>query len=291
MEKQLRYDEALKIEACRFVGLAQPFPSHFHEYYVLGLVEQGTRRLTCNGQTCTLRPGSLVLFNPGDTHGCTQCDGGTLDYRALHISRDTMRALAGEITGRAALPIFTPSTITDNEAAALLRTLHESLLRQQNDATAPEITPLYKEETLLLLLTLLLRRYSQPFDAPLPPCRAEVDAACQWMQTHYAMHLTLADIARSASLSKSALLRAFTKEKGVTPYNYLLSIRIGRARRLLEGGTPPAQAALQTGFADQSHFTNCFRRFIGLSPGVYREIFAAESTKDEEKRKNNGTTK
>ena len=290
MEKQLRYDEALKIEACRFVGLAQPFPSHFHEYYVLGLVEQGIRRLTCNSQTCTLRPGSLVLFNPGDTHGCTQCDGGTLDYRALHISRDIMRALAGEITGRAALPIFTPNTITDEEAAAILRTLHESLFRQQNNDTATET--IGKEENLLLLLTLLLRRYSQPFDAPLPPCRAEVDAACRFMQTHYAAHITLADIARSASLSKSALLRAFTKEKGVTPYNYLLSIRIGQARRLLERGTPPAQAALQTGFADQSHFTNCFRRFIGLSPGVYREIFTAESMKDEEKRgKHNGTTK
>lgn len=289
MEKQLRYDAALKIEACRFVGLAQPFPSHFHEYYVLGLVEQGDRRLPCNGQTCTLRPGSLVLFNPGDAHSCTQCDGGTLDYRALHISRDTMRALAGEITGRAALPTFAPNVITDAEAAAILHTLHESLFCQQNNDAATETID--KEENLLLLVTLLLRRCSQPFDAPLPPCRVEVDAACRFMQTQYAAHLTLADIARSASLSKSALLRAFTKEKGVTPYNYLLSIRIGQARRLLERGTPPAQAALQTGFADQSHFTNCFRRFIGLSPGIYREIFAAESAKDEEKRKNNGTTK
>lgn len=40
-------------------------------------------------------------------------------------------------------------------------------------------------------------------------------------------------------------------------------------------GFPPALAALQTSFSDQSHFTNYFNRFIGLTPGAYREIFQA----------------
>ena len=74
-------------------------------------------------------------------------------------------------------------------------------------------------------------------------------------------------------MSKSTLLRAFTKAKGVTPYRYLENIRIGAARKLLEQGRLPAEAALQTGFSDQSHFTNYFSRFIGLAPGLYREIF------------------
>lgn len=38
-------------------------------------------------------------------------------------------------------------------------------------------------------------------------------------------------------------------------------------------GTSPLDAAMQTGFSDQSHFTNYFTRFIGLAPGVYRDIF------------------
>ena len=42
---------------------------------------------------------------------------------------------------------------------------------------------------------------------------------------------------------------------------------------MLEQGVAPIEAALQTGFSDQSHFTNYFNRFIGLAPGVYREIF------------------
>lgn len=69
----------------------------------------------------------------------------------------------------------------------------------------------------------------------------------------------------------------FTKTKGVTPYSYLENIRIGKAKKLLEQGMPPIEAALQTGFSDQSHFTNYFNRFIGLAPGVYREIFSCFS--------------
>lgn len=51
------------------------------------------------------------------------------------------------------------------------------------------------------------------------------------------------------------------------------SLRIGRAKKLLEQGASPMEAALQTGFSDQSHFTNYFTRFIGLTPGAYRDIF------------------
>ena len=78
---------------------------------------------------------------------------------------------------------------------------------------------------------------------------------------------------RLAGLSKSTLLRAFTRAKGVTPYCYLENIRVEAARKLLEQGAAPAEAALSAGFSDQSHFTNYFSRFIGLSPGAYRDIF------------------
>ena len=45
------YDESLQIEAYRLQGTQRPFPNHFHGYYVIGLVESGTRRLSCRQQT------------------------------------------------------------------------------------------------------------------------------------------------------------------------------------------------------------------------------------------------
>ena len=43
----------------------------------------------------------------------------------------------------------------------------------------------------------------------------------------------------------------------------------------------PMEAALLTGFSDQSHFTNYFSRFIGLTPGSYREIFIKNNEGEE----------
>ena len=96
------------------------------------------------------------------------------------------------------------------------------------------------------------------------------------------MLIYLDQICHLEGLSKSTLLRAFTKSKGVTPYSYLQNIRIGEAKKLLEQGLPPVEAALQTGFSDQSHFTNYFKSFIGITPKQYQSIFTLErSTPDE----------
>jgi transcriptional regulator GlxA family with amidase domain len=53
-----------------------------------------------------------------------------------------------------------------------------------------------------------------------------------------------------------------------------LAHRIRKARRLLEAGTPVADIAAGTGFADQSHLHRHFQRSIGLTPGEYRRRFA-----------------
>lgn len=68
--KTVVFDRALQIEGYCFRGLARPFPTHFYGHYVLGLVEGGIRELTCKGRTWPLRPGSLMLLNPGESHAC-----------------------------------------------------------------------------------------------------------------------------------------------------------------------------------------------------------------------------
>lgn len=259
-------DHALGITAYRFAGLAQPFPSHFHEHYVIGLVEAGTRRLCCCGRDYTAAPGDLLLFNPGDPHACTQAEGA-LTYRCLNIPPKTMGALAQEITGQRALPRFCPSVWRDGEAACCLAALHALLMEGSREFA--------REEQLLLLLERLIRCCARPFDAPTPAGSREVEAACRLMEREYARRITLDDLCRASALSRSTLLRAFARQKGVTPYRYLETVRVNAAKRLLEQGVPPAEAALQAGFADQSHFTNYFTRFIGLPPGAYREIVSA----------------
>lgn len=260
------YDPELQIEAYRFEGLSQPFPDHFHEYYVIGLVERGQRELICRQQRYTVSPGSILLFAPGDSHGCTQRGEDALDYRGLNLSSPVMGRLARELTGRQDLPGFSRSVLQNPEAACCLRQLHEGILTRSDTFD--------REEALLLLLSMLLEDGVPPSDGPTPADREEIERVCDRMRSHYAQRLSLAQLCRWAGMSRSTLLRCFPAAKGMTPYRYLESVRVGAARELLEQGVSPIEAALRTGFSDQSHFTNSFRRLTGLTPGAYRGIFA-----------------
>ena len=268
MQKEVRtvcYDDDLHLEAYRFEGTRQSFPNHFHDYYVIGFIETGTRCLSCRNREYTVRQGNILLFNPDDNHSCAQCDGGTLDYRGLNISKETMLSLVEEITGQRTLPGFSENVIEDDELQCYLRSLHRMIMDGSKEFE--------KEEMLMLFISLLIEQYGQPFSNCIPECSKEIEEILVFISEHFAEHITLEELCKRSGLSKSTLLRVFTRSKGITPYRYLQTVRINKAKELLERGVSPMDAAIQTGFSDQSHFSSFFHMFIGLSPAAYRRIF------------------
>ncbi|MDO5603464.1 MAG: AraC family transcriptional regulator, partial [Oscillospiraceae bacterium] len=85
--------------------------------------------------------------------------------------------------------------------------------------------------------------------------------------------ITLDELLCMTSFGKSYLLRSFTKQTGVSPYRYLQTVRLEKAKTFLEKGIMPVQAAVMAGFSDQSHFTNSFKSFTGLTPKQYQKSF------------------
>ena len=186
MKKETRtvvYDEELRIEAYRFEGTRQPFPNHFHEYYVIGFVESGERYLSCRNKEYRIQKGNVILFNPGDNHACVQSDEGAFDYRGFNISKNVMLDLAQEVTGKRELPGFSETVILDEDVTCYLQPLHEMVMRGANEFG--------KEENLILLLSILIQRYGQPFEDCIPECRDEIEKACQFMETHFAEPISL----------------------------------------------------------------------------------------------------
>lgn len=276
MKKEVRtivYDEELKIEAYSLEGVVQSFPNHFHEYYVIGLIEGGQRLMSCKNREYHLGKGDIVVFNPGDNHCCSQLGDGTLDYCGINIPKETMQKLTKEITGKEDLPIFSKNVICDDEIAGYLHPLHELIMKGSDE--------LEKEEHLVFLVSKLFQKYGIIASSDILRCPKEIETACAFMEAHFDEHICLEQICLCSGLSKSTLLRAFTKSKGVTPYNYLENIRISKAKKLLEQGVMPIDAAMQTGFSDQSHFTNYFMRFIGITPGAYRDIFMEKNRRED----------
>lgn len=272
MQKEIRticYDEELRLEAYHFKGIVQPFPNHFHDYYVIGFIEDGTRHLSCKNKEYMIGKGDILIFNPKDNHSCAQCDGKTLDYRGFNIPQKTMLLFIEEITGKKEFIKFSKNIIKNEELSSYLCPLHQMIMEGSKDFE--------KEELVLFLISLLIEQYGHPVSKWFPECRKEIECTCRFMERHFHEPITLEQLCKCSGLSKSSLLRAFTKFKGVTPYRYLQTIRVGKAKELLEKGVTPIDAGMQTGFSDQSHFSNCFHRFIGLSPSAYGRIFKENS--------------
>jgi len=268
--RTVKYDTELKVEAYSFKGIMQKFPNHFHDYYVIGFIESGERCLSCKNREYTIEPGDLLLFNPHDNHTCEQINGGTLDYRCINVPPETMSKAAFEITGKEYLPYFSPAVIFHSELASLLRELHMIIMEEEKDFR--------KEEIFFFLLEQLIKEFSEEGIEPsLAEENRETRIICNFLEENYMKNITLDELSELTGLSKYYLLRSFTKQKGISPYRYLETIRIDRAKKLLEQGVLPIEAALQTGFADQSHFSNFFKKFIGLTPKQYMNIFTDTS--------------
>lgn len=263
-ERIVCYDKELDIEAYRFRGLLQKFPNHFHEYYVIGFIESGARKMTCRNQEYILGGGDIVLFEPLATHTCEPLDGQALDYRCLNIKNSVMARLVAEITGSSRLPRFIEPVLYRSEQVSILQALHQMIMDKTEGFC--------KEEHLYFLIGQLL---AQPkAGTVLATAAGAVQIAVEYLEQHYAEGISLDELAALSGSNKYSLLRGFTKAKGITPYRYLQALRISAAKKMLEAGTQPLETALTVGFADQSHFTNVFKECIGLTPGQYRAIFS-----------------
>jgi transcriptional regulator GlxA family with amidase domain len=94
---------------------------------------------------------------------------------------------------------------------------------------------------------------------------------CKYVEANLEAKIEIADLAVLANRSRRHFAYAFKQSLGCTPHRYVLSRRLEKARELLAEGTfPICEIALATGFADQSHFSRCFRAFFGTSPLAFR---------------------
>lgn len=264
--RNIYYDSCLELETYQLSGIVQKFPNHFHSFYVIGFIEGGGRHLWCKGQEYDLNAGDMILFNPEDSHCCAPVGDAPLDYRAVNISKERMEQLWKEITGRPGSPRFSNNVLKNCPLTEGVSALYRCVVER-----APELE---REEACYWLMEQLFLDYTVPSsDTPEKGGSPEIQALCRLIETRYHTNITLDEMAQAAHISKTGVLRLFTKEKGVTPYRYLQSVRIQHAKELLERQIPLHEAAYASGFSDQSHFTNYFKEFTGVTPGQYQRIF------------------
>lgn len=114
------------------------------------------------------------------------------------------------------------------------------------------------------------------------PCMSHGDAAIldvqRWLQETEAKDISLEVLATRARLERRTFLRRFRKATGMTTSEYGQRLRVSRACELLQfSALTVEQIAWETGYADPGAFRKIFARFIGLTPGEYRQRFGIPS--------------
>jgi AraC family transcriptional regulator len=98
-----------------------------------------------------------------------------------------------------------------------------------------------------------------------------VDRAVNCIWERYSDPLSLADMARSAMLSRFHFARVFEEQTGVSPGRFLAAVRIYRAKRmLLASSMSVAGVCSAVGYSSLGSFTSHFTDSVGISPGRYR---------------------
>ena len=93
-----------------------------------------------------------------------------------------------------------------------------------------------------------------------------------FMKANLQRKISLTDLAREVKLSAAHVSRLFSIETGISPSEYLIRLRMERARHLLLTSLLSVKEIMaMTGYGNRGHFLQHFKRYFGLTPSEFRK--------------------
>lgn len=257
-----------RLELLRATYTTYAYKRHFHDYFAIGVIEDGVQTFSCGRDQHVNPTGGIFIIPPGEAHDGQSATDDSFTYSVFYPQASDLQQIASEMGDRsAAVPNFSHATIQDTAMSQALLRLHQRL--------RADTSRLEHDSAFIHTFSQLICRYAAQ-RPPLPTIHREsqmVTRLRSYMDEHYADDIRLSDLATHVNWSPFYLLRVFRWEVGLPPHAYLESVRIRAAQRLIASDLPLVEIAYETGFSSQSHLTNAFKRFIGTTPGRYRAIF------------------
>jgi AraC-like DNA-binding protein len=257
--RMFQHRSALWWVEARTLASDRVFPRHSHDQLGVGMMVSGAHRSWSGIGNVEAHAGDVIMVNPGEMHDGMPLGDGAREWRMLYFDPAVVTDLV-EAEGATGIEVVRPA-VSDRVLATRFAALFGSVIDKAPD-------PLLLEESLLRLIMRISRYYGlRP--PPGSERSAPVKKALARLDGDAASPIGLSELAELAGLSRFQLLRVFVREVGATPHAYLVQRRVHLACRLLAGGRPIVEAAMDVGFADQSHLTRAFVRQFGVTPGRY----------------------
>lgn len=243
-----------RIEAY-FAGHA--YEPHRHDTYAIGCTITGVQSFDYRGSRADSLPGDVIVLHPDEVHDGHAGAADGFRYRMLYIQPWLIQEALGGVTP---LP-FVPQAVTrDPRLRAALRLALDNL--------DDPLEPLQADQFVVALADALLANDVSLRRRPPPPmARLATETARQMIDAHFDRVVSSEELEGATGIDRYRLARHFRAHFGTSPYRYLTMRRLEQTRSLLRQGLTLAEAAVASGFTDQSHMTRQFKGAYGLPPG------------------------
>ncbi len=263
------------------IPIQRPMDLHLHDFDELVMITKGHGLHFTESEEYTICAGDVFFIKPGITHGYRNTEDleliNVLYYQNnLSVPINDLRKMPGY---RALFELEPALRQKDGFKSKLQLSLEElDDMCRIVDLIDEEIhggksgSIFLATSYLMQLIGQLSRRYEEkPSLQKLPLMR--LSSVFSFIENNYTEEISLDEMAKSANMSKSTLIRAFRKTTGYTPLDYILRLRINKASEVLRHpDSSVTEAACSSGFHDSNYFSRQFRRFTGVSPREYRDM-------------------
>ncbi|MEU0335717.1 AraC family transcriptional regulator [Streptomyces sp. NPDC006193] len=232
------------------------YPMHVHDAWTLLIVDDGAVRYDLDRHEHGTPHDTVSLLPPHVPHNGSPATPDGFRKRVVYLDGSH---LGEELIGAA---VDGPD-LRDPVLRSRVGQLHSALARPGDELEAESRLTLVGER-----LRDHLRRRVRPPAVRRDPVLAR--RLRELLDARLVEGVSLKQAARLLQAHPAHLVRAFSGAYGIAPHQYLMSRRVGRARRLLLDGVAPGEVAPVAGFYDQAHLTRHFRKLVGVTPGRYR---------------------
>jgi AraC family transcriptional regulator len=254
----------------------QPFRGHFRAVddhlivvHLTGPVRV-TRSLCGDEESATILPGGAFIMPGGIEFGVEL--GAALESVHFYLRRGLVDEIADELSDGGRRIELIPRL---GKSDPLLEQIGLAFREQLHDGSVS--TALYVDHLARAAAARLVSAHSTASLKRPPGARRaglseqQLRRAVDFMEANLDRDSSIAELAAAAGLSPVYFARQFKVATGMAPHQYLLRLRVERAKRLLStGDLPIAAIALDCGFCHQEHLTRVFHRLCGTTPAAYR---------------------
>lgn len=237
---------------------------HVHDEQVVVLSEQGAGEVRTRRGSDRGGPGTIWVFAPGEYHFGKVEEGRAWHYRALYLDRPALEAIASQLGVEGHDLLLKAGLHADAAMARLLLRAHAF---RDADSVSQQVawTDTFAE---------LFSRYGDPRPSVERGDigKAGLELVREYIAEHFRDDISIDELARLVNVSRFHFIRAFRSMFGMPPHAYLNQVRLQHARKLLLAGTTAVEAALESGFYDQSRLNHLFKRSYGVTPARYAKL-------------------